>query len=91
MLQGLCGGCCRGYVLVSDDYNTTLRPILQSLWDRIGLSPGPSVEIMPSMKATSLAPWHIHCPWTNLGHHPQGDADSQVNEFDQSCKVVCCI
>ena len=30
---------------LTDEYNTTLRPILRSLWDRIGLSSGPSVAI----------------------------------------------
>ena len=35
---------CGGYVLSGKNI-ATLRPILRSLWDRIGLSSGPSVAI----------------------------------------------
>ena len=47
-LQRLCGGSCSGYVLVIDENNTTLRPILQdrSLSSRIKMSSMPSVAIL---------------------------------------------
>jgi hypothetical protein len=30
---------------LTGEHNTTLRPVLRSLWDRIGLFSGPSVAI----------------------------------------------
>ena len=48
-MAGWVAGWLAGWL--TDEYNTTLRPILRSLWDRISLSSGPSVAIFLPMFA----------------------------------------
>ena len=53
-MAGWVAGWLAGWL--TDEYNTTLRPILRSLWDRIGLSSGPSVAIRGAHTSNQIEP-----------------------------------